>query len=64
MTIPNDNYNNALTSFKPRPWGEDLNSNSQAYTRPDPTSKTNIPSRDSASRSGTGSGVIPWNYAL
>jgi len=56
----NDN-NNLLTEYKPRPWGEDFGSSSQGYTRPDPSSKTHIPSADSLSRSGTGSSIIPWN---
>jgi hypothetical protein len=59
MTTSTNNYNNLLNAFKPRPWGEELSSNSKGYTRPDPTSKTHIPSRDSL-RSGTGSSVIPW----
>jgi|GEM_PF-6882827 len=61
MTTSTNNYTNLLNAFKPRPWGEELNSNSQGFTRPDPTSKTHIPTRDSSSRSGTGSNVIPWN---
>lgn len=61
MNRHSDDYNDILTAYKPRPWGEALNSDSQGYTRPDPSSKTNIPPRDTASRSGTGSSVIPWN---
>lgn len=62
MTMQNDNYDNVLTAYKPRPWGEKLNGGDvQGYTRPDPTSKTNIPSNESLSRSGTGASVIPWN---
>ena len=61
MTTSTNHYNNLLNAFKPRPWGEALNNNSQGYARPDPSSKTHIPSRDSLSRAGTGSSVIPWN---
>ena len=58
MTQVKDN-NNLLTAYKPRPWGEELTSNAQGYSRPDPSSKTHIPTRES--KTGTGSGVIPWN---
>ena len=53
--------NNLLTAYKPRPWGEELNGDSHGYTRPDPTSKTHIPSCDSIAKSGTGSNIVPWN---
>ncbi len=61
MTTQAKDYNNLLTAYKPRPWGEELSNNTQGYSRPDPTSKTHIPPCESLSKSGTGSGVIPWN---
>jgi hypothetical protein len=62
MTREANNYDNLLTAFKPRPWGEEINNSSQGYARPDPSSKTHIPSRESVPRSTTGASVIPWNY--
>ncbi|MET0357552.1 MAG: hypothetical protein ABW044_12295 [Cellvibrio sp.] len=61
MTRHSNDYNDILTAYKPRPWGEALSSDTQNYSRPDPSSKTNIPSRDSSFRSGTGSNIIPWS---
>jgi hypothetical protein len=61
MNRHSDDYNDILTAYKPRPWGESLSADSHSYNRPDPSSKTNIPSRDTDARSGTGANVIPWN---
>jgi len=39
-----------LTAYKPRPWGEEAGMNIPVYSKPEPTSKTNIPSVSSLSQ--------------
>ena len=55
-----DNGDNFLSAHKPRPWGEGA-IDSSAYSKPDPSSKTNIPAMESERQFTTGSTVVPWN---
>jgi hypothetical protein len=40
-------FQNRLTAYKPRPWGQEAGMNMPVYSKPEPTSKTKIPTKES-----------------
>jgi hypothetical protein len=48
-----DRFQNPLAAYKPRAWKTETALDIPVYSKPEPTSKTNIPSRNTFARKAT-----------